>query len=841
MTWDDLASLLPESIVPPRPAPGAPVTAASAEPDLRGLSSAEAALRAERGQANVDTSRQRTDGDVIRENSLTFFNVILGTLIAILFALAVIDQDVGHFQDGIFVGIIVAANVIVATYQEIRATHTLRALRALTAPRATVVRDGREIPVLAEAVVQGDLLHLQPGDQVVADGHVIFRSAEVDESLLTGEADSVRKHPGDDLLSGSFGVAGDCYYRAERVGMHAYAMRLTGEARQRVRRLTPLQHRFQRLVRFLLAATGILGALLLISFNVAERGFAESIKATTATITSVVPEGLLLGMTVAFAVGAVRVSRRGAIVQEINAVEALNYVDVVCLDKTGTITANTLTLHRADFPSDTPELRGWLGAFAAATAGDSKTATALADALGRASNGARPLASVPFSSARRWSALELERGEERRVFLLGAPETVLPLCDGDVGLLARYEEAAARGLRGVVLAEADALPDPDHPPQGLRPLALLTLADVLRPEIHRAFDTMAQLGIQPKIISGDNPNTVAALLRQLDIVLPGGVISGPELDGLPEAEFRAAADRHSIFGRIGPEQKARLVTALQAQGHYVTMVGDGANDVRALRAADVAVAMASGTATARAVAGIVLLQDSFEAFVEAIREAESVLGNTARLSKLFITKSLYAYVLIVATNMLGLDFPFLPRHGSLTALLTLGIPSIFIAMTTPPLGTGREFTTSVLRFALPASIALGVAAISVQLLTEGILDRPIAEARTVVSATIALVGLVYMVEVVGFDRASVRRPVRPVVAVLLGALLVGALMASLYVSWLQRFFDFTDVGASEWAIILPAAGAAVAGRFLISRYWEEIRDVLLGRSQEAAINRGRKV
>lgn len=794
-----------------------PVAATGAE--LRGLSSAEAESRRAAGLANVDTTRQRTDGDVIRANTLTFFNVVLFSMIVALFA-------IGEFRDGFFVGIVVAANVAISTIQEIKAVRTLRSLKALTAPRVTVLRDGVELEIPAEDVVQGDVIHLKPGDQVVADGTVLSRNCEVDESLLTGESDSVRKQPGSDLRSGSFCTAGDCYYRAEKVGAEAYAVKLTAEARQLVKRLTPLQLRFARILRVLLVATTFLGALLIISYNVDDLGFGESIKATTATVTTIVPAGLLLGMTVAFAVGAVRVSRSGAIVQDINAVEALNYVDVICLDKTGTLTANRLTLRDRHWTPGAESDAGWLGAFAAASSGDSKTAAALAQALASDSNGARPADRVPFNSERRWSAMTLDLRGERRHFVLGAPETVLPLCDNGSELRARYEEAAAQGLRGVVFAEAPALPQPPQPATGLRAIALLVIGDELRPEVRQAFAMMDTLGIEPKIISGDNPNTVAALIKQLGIGIKGGVIAGTELEGLDEKAFDVAVDHNSVFGRIAPHQKSEIVRSLRRQGRYVAMVGDGANDVQALRAADVAVAMGSGTATARAVAGIILLNDSFAALIRGAKEATAVLGNAARLSKLFIAKSIYAYLLIFATNMLRLDFPFLPRQGSLTALLTLGIPAVFISISIPPPDAGRDFTRSVLRFAIPASLALAAAAIVVHLIVTALPNRGTDDARTAVSLTLGFVGLIYMLEVLGFEGASWRSLTRPVMTTVLTILLVLAMIAAVYVDWIREFFDFEPVDAAGWVLVVSATVAAITGQFLITRNWNTILNFL---------------
>lgn len=804
-------------------------------PPQRGLSSSDAIARAAAGLSNRDESAIRTDGDVVRGNVVTFFNVILAVLIVALLA-------VGEFKDGLFVGVVVMANVAVSTLQELKATRTLRELRALTAPKASVVRDGQETAIPAEDVVQGDLIHLRKGDQVVADGHILDRTAEIDESLLTGESDSVSRGPGDLLRSGSFCTAGDCYYVAEQVGTEAYAVKLTAHARELVKRSTPLQIRFQRILRVLLTATGLLAIALMISYMMEDKGIAETIKATTATVTTVVPTGLLLGMTVAFAVGAVRVSRAGAIVQDINAVEALNYVDIICLDKTGTITANEMTLANVHWMPGAEIDLGWLGAFAQATAQESKTAAAMAEGLAKHANGAGASGSVPFNSERRWSALQLILGSERRSFVLGAPETVLPLCLGGMELRGAYEAAASQGLRGVVFAEAPSgLPSLESPPQDLQPLALILLGDKLRGEVRGAFDTMDRLGIEPKIISGDNPGTVRALLAQLGITLEGGVVAGAEIEPLEGEAFRAAVEVNSVFGRVTPALKARIVEALKERGHFVAMVGDGANDVQALRMADVAVSMASGTATTRAVAGIVLLNDSFEALIRGTKEATAVLGNAARLSKLFLAKSIYAYLIIVATNMLGLDFPWLPRHGSLTALLTLGIPALFISISIPPPNSGRDFTRTVLQWALPASLALAAAAITVQLLTEGLLGQSTNEARTLVSLTMGLTGLFFMVEVLGFHGASWRSLTRPVMTTLLGALLVAGFLLTVYTPALRDFFDFTEVHTADWVIVGCGVAGALAGQYLLSRYWQEFLDLITAAPKKTEALRGRAV
>ena len=831
----------PLTDAPSEPQPAArPVTTAE-PPELIGLTEADVAQRIEDGRVNRDTSKQRSDLDVVVSNVFTYFNMILFGLIGILLVLAVTEQKTDHLQDAAFVGIVVVANVLVGTFQEIRATRNLRQLVALTAPTATVVRGGYEQEVLATDIVADDLLVLRSGDQVVADGPVVWDEAELDESILTGETSSVRRGPGDELESGAFCVGGSCYYRAARVGDESRAIRETRDARELKRTETPLQLRFKRILDGLIVGTAILGLLILISFLITGREFDEAVKATIATATSVVPEGLMLGFTVAFAVGALRVSRMGAIVQDNTAVEALNYLDTICLDKTGTITANRLQVDDVRWAPGGRSLAGWLGAFAVSTSANNKTAEALSIAFAPQSNGARLIADEPFNSERRWSAARLLLGSEERVFVLGAPERLLR-SDHETGaeLLAEYERAAQLGLRGVVFAEAAAMPDPETdtlPP--LRVVALVTVADELRAEIANAFRMMDEIGIEPKIISGDNPATVAALVQQLGIRLPGGLITGSALERLTEDEFADAVEANSVFGRIAPQQKERIVAALQANGHYVAMVGDGANDVRALRQADVGVAMESGANTAKGVAAIVLRNDSFEALVKGSAIAQSVLGNASQLSKLFVTKSFYAFLIIFISNMMGLEFPFLPRHGSLTALFTLGVPAVFITLTRPPRSAGRDFLSSTMRFAIPASLALAVSAVAVHLLTEGILGRPVEDARTLVSTTIGIVGLAYMVEVIGYQGATRENLMRPALVTFFGIALLGVFILTLYTPPLRDFFDFSPLSAAEWAIVAVAVAAAMTGKWVLSTYAAQIMRRLTGQAYEELASRGR--
>ena len=824
------------------PSPEEDASAVPAPPgaELHGLSPAEAAARAEQGLVNAGVSRGRSDLEIIATNTFTVFNTVLFGLIGALLVVSLIEPDSPHLTDAGVVGIVVFANIIIGTLQELRATRILRKIVALAAPTATVVRGGAEAVIPATTIVQGDLVKLSAGDQVAADGPIVAGTAEIDESILTGETRSTPRSAGDVLLSGAFCTSGEAYYLADAVGADSHAVRETSEARQLRRDETPLQLRFHRLLRVLMIATASLALLLLIHSRIEGHEWGASIAAVIATVTSIVPDGLLLGFTVAFAVGALRVSRLGAIVQDNTAVEALNYVDTICLDKTGTLTANRLRVEDVRWAAGGRALRGWLGAYAVSAAAGNRTSAAIGTALASASNGAVEIESAPFNSERRWGAARLALPGEQRVIVLGEPERVLSSCADGEPLLDEYRRAAARGLRGVAFAEAPSLPDAgaDELP-AMRALALVAIADELRPEVGPAFQMMRDLGIKPKVISGDNPETVAALVQQLGVQFEGGLISGPELEDMTEEQLRDAAEANSVFGRIAPHQKEQLVDALRSRGHYVAMVGDGQNDVRALRRADVAVSMESGTNIARGVSDIVLRGDSFAALVRGSSVAATVLGNCSQLSKLFVAKSIYVFLIIAFTNMMGLEFPFLPRQGSLTALLTLGIPAAFITLTTPPPGSGRDFIGSTLRFAVPAAATLGFTAVAAHLLIDGILGRDVDEARTVVSAIIGIVGIVYMVQVIGFEGASRRQPMRPILVSFFGIALLGLFALVIYTPALSEIAKFYPLAWDEWAVVLVASLIAIAGNQFLARYGPRLIYWVSGRAEEVAASRGR--
>jgi cation-transporting ATPase E/undecaprenyl-diphosphatase len=739
-----------------------------------GLSDEEAArLLAERGRP----PRQRTSrsyASIVRANVFTVFNLILAVAGAATLAF-------GEWQDALFLGVLVA-NAAIGTVQEVRAKRALDRLSALVAPRATVVRGGRPRAAPVEELVVGDLVRLAPGDQVVADGTLDqAETLRVDESILTGESEPVTRRVGEEVRSGSFAVEGVGAYVVSAVGTDSYAARLTGEARSFRHPRSPLERALNRLLFVLVAVLVPLGIVLGYALWHRDAPLHTAVPTSVAAGVTLVPEGLILLASLTYAVAALRMARRGALAQQLNAIESLASVDVVCLDKTGTLTEPSLRV--ADLVGP-PSLAMELGRYAASASARNATLEAIATAYP-----AEPAPldeQIPFSSRQRFSAQRIAGIG----YVLGAPEHF------DLGeLAARAKEAAATGRRVLAFGIADRLDD-------ARPLAhgLVLLAEQLRPEARSTVDWFRSQGVELKVLSGDRPETAAAIAR--DVGIDGAHIDASSLPSDP-AELRETALAHSVFGRISPQDKRRVVEALRESGRYVAMVGDGVNDVPALKAARLAIAQGTGTQMARTVADVVLVRGEFAAVPAMVAEGRQILRNVQRVAKLFVTKSAFAAFLVLSIGLTPTAYPLLPRQLTLAASLTIGIPGFFLALA-PSTGrySSKGFLRELARFALPAGTAAGLGVLSSYLFALNVLDLKLIEARTVAVTVVILVGLylILALEVAG--------RVRGAAVSTLCLFLLSAYVLVLLVPFAREFFA---LAAPTPAIVLPAlAGSAVA-------------------------------
>ena len=681
--------------------------------------------RVARGAVNDTGERtSRTIGEIVRANLFTRFNAILGAMLAVIIV-------VGPIQDATF-GLVLFANAAIGIFQEVRAKRTLDQLAVLNAPRARVVRDGETKEIAVEQVVVDDLLDLRTGDQLPCDGVVHAAvGLEIDESLLTGESDPVDKHPGDDVYSGSFVVAGSGRFQATQVGPNSYARKIVSEARRFQLARSELMDGINLILRIVTWLIIPISALLLWS-QLSDSDWQEALRGTVAGVVGMVPEGLVLLTSVAFGVAAITLARRKVLVQELPAVEGLARVDVVCLDKTGTLTEGTIVFDEIEPLADV-DVTPALGALAA-DENRNGTLDALAAAFTPPDGWTRTDA-VPFSSARKWSAAMFDG---HGTWVMGAPEMVIT--DASHTARQRADEIASSGRRVLVVAYCDAPLDGESLPPGLEPKALVMFAEKIRPDAAETLQYFHEQGVLLKVISGDNPRTVAAVAARVGLPDAGVGVDARELPDDQEA-LADVLEANAVFGRVTPQQKRAIVGALQSRGHVVAMTGDGVNDALALKDADIGVAMGSGAAATRAVAQLVLLDGRFATLPGVVAEGRRVIANIERSANLFVTKTVYAALLAIAVVIAGWKYPFLPRHLTIISTFTIGIPGFFLALAPNSRRYIPGFVERVLRFTVPA----GIVAFAATLVSYGIArfgyDLVLIEARTTATLVLIAVGL----------------------------------------------------------------------------------------------------
>jgi len=679
---------------------------------LQGLSDREAATRRAAGQGNdIPIQTSRTYWDILRDNLFTFIN-------GVYFFLSLVLIVLGRASDVLVLAFVILLNVVINVIQEIRAKKKLDRIALVTRPKASIIRAGKERSIDPTEIVVGDVLVVRPGDQIVVDGSVVGAGEiKVDESLLTGESDLIPKQAGDPVYSGSFCVSGTACYEAEQVGANSLASKMTAEARKFRKVLTPLQQQINLMIRLLLGIAILLGLVTTLRIALGVSSLTTGIQ-NIAVIVGLVPSGLYLMITLAYAFGAVRIAQQSALVQQANAVESISNVDVMCLDKTGTLTANRINLQTV-YPVniDRNKLETLLGQYAASVSSSNKTNEAIANALPRDKSAVK--IEVPFGSAHKWSAIGFE--QTPGLYILGAPEILGAAMSLQADLRDYIQAGADQGLRVLLFAYSaaettlqDASGNPILPPD-VQPLGILHFGDELRPDARQTLDEFRMAGIQVKVISGDNPATVAALAKQAGLSDDIIAVSGQDLAEMDEAVFTQTAEESTIFGRITPEQKARLVKSLQARNHYVAMMGDGVNDVLSLKQANVGIAMESGSQATRGVADIVLLKDAFGALPKIFLEGQRIRNGVGDISKLFIVRIFSFILAIVAVGMIALSFPFGIKTSTIVTFLTVGIPPFFVTLWAKPGKTNLTQGNPFLHFVLPATLTLAVASILVYL------------------------------------------------------------------------------------------------------------------------------
>ncbi|CAM5601563.1 magnesium-transporting ATPase [Streptomyces spiroverticillatus] len=760
-----------------------------------GLSSAEVAERIARGKVNdVPVRSSRSTAEIVRGNVFTRFNAIIGVLWIIMLFVAPI-------QDSLF-GFVIIANTGIGIIQELRAKKTLDGLAVIGEAKPTVRRDGVAAEISTSEIVLGDVIELGPGDKVVVDGEVAEAdSLEVDESLLTGEADPVLKKPGDVMMSGSFVVAGGGAFTATKVGREAYAAQLAEEASRFTLVHSELRTGISTILKYVTWMMIPTAIGLIISQMVAkDNDFKNSVARTVGGIVPMIPEGLVLLTSVAFAIGVIRLGRKQCLVQELPAIEGLARVDVVCLDKTGTLTEGGMdvTELRPLGGADESYVRQVLGALGESDPRPNASLQAIKDKYPDDAEW-RVLESLPFSSARKYSGASFSDGTgENSTWLLGAPDVLLP--SGDPAL-AEIDELNAQGLRVLLLARAAGELDDPQVGAGATATALIVLEQRLRPDAGDTLAYFADQNVQAKVISGDNAVSVGAVAGKLG--LPGAE-NTVDARTLPtdQAEMAKVLEANAVFGRVTPQQKRDMVAALQSKGHTVAMTGDGVNDVLALKDADIGVSMGSGSEATRAVAQIVLLNNSFATLPSVVAEGRRVIGNITRVATLFLTKTVYSVLLAILVVCSQVDYPFLPRHLTLLSTLTIGVPAFFLALAPNKERAKPHFVKRVMRYAIPSGVIAAVATFTTYLIARHHYTGPDALAAETSAATLAL----FLVSM--WVLAIIARPYTWWRIALVAAMGLGFLIV-LVVPWLQNFFALKLIGTTmPWTAVGIAAVAA---------------------------------
>ncbi|WP_351227081.1 HAD-IC family P-type ATPase [Streptomyces sp. NPDC002133] len=762
-----------------------------------GLSADEVAERIARGEVNdVPLRSSRSTVDIIRGNVFTRFNAIIGVLWVIMFFVA-------PFQDTLF-GFVILANTGIGIVQELRAKKTLDGLAVIGEAKPTVRRDGIAAEVSTSEIVLGDLIELGPGDKVVVDGEVAEAdNLEIDESLLTGEADPVLKRRGDPVMSGSFVVAGSGAFTATKVGREAYAAQLAEEASRFTLVHSELRSGISTILKYvtwMMVPTAI--GLIISQLVVKGDNFKDSVARTVGGIVPMIPEGLVLLTSVAFAIGVIRLGRKQCLVQELPAIEGLARVDVVCLDKTGTLTEGGMdvTELRTLNGSDEAYVRTVLGALGESDPRPNASLQAIIESYPD-SDEWRCIRSLPFSSARKYSGAAFSEGDgQSSTWLLGAPDVLLPEEDP---VLADVDRLNEQGLRVLLLARAAGELDAPEVAADAMPTALVVLEQRLRPDAADTLRYFEEQDVRTKVISGDNAVSVGAVAGKLGLPGAAGTVDARRLPAERHA-MAAELDANAVFGRVTPQQKRDMVGALQSRGHTVAMTGDGVNDVLALKDADIGVSMGSGSEATKAVAQIVLLNNSFATLPSVVAEGRRVIGNITRVATLFLTKTVYSVLLAILVVCAQVEYPFLPRHLTLLSTLTIGVPAFFLALAPNKERAKPHFVRRVMRYAIPAGVVAAAATFTTYLLARSHYSGPGALEAETSAATLTLF-LVAMWVLAIIARPYTWWRLGLVLTMGLGFLVV------LVVPWLQDFFALKLVGTTmPWAAVaIAAVGAAL--------------------------------
>ena len=752
--------------------------------------------RIEKDQTNRTPNKNvKTYKKIFFENIFTFFNLLVT---AVTISLICVDS-----WSNCMSFVIMAINTAIGIIQEIRAKKTIEKLSLLTAPSVKVVREGIETTVTVEEVVLDDVIVLSTGKQIVADSTILEGSIEVNESMLTGESLPIRKKAGDTILAGSFVVSGNCYARVEKVGENNYIQQLSAKAKQYKKPKSELFNSLQVIIKVIGILLIPIAILMYISnFTLMGQDIKLTIVKTAGAIIGMIPSGMFLLCSVALTVSVIKLARRKALVQDLYCVEMLARVNVLCLDKTGTITDGTMKVYNCLQINNTPyTLKRIVGSMLSALGDNNQTSQALINYFGY-NKELRPVSTVPFSSTRKLSAVTFENAG---TYIMGAPEFVMPsgLDDKTQNMIEQY---AKDGYRVLLLAHSTANIVKDNPPSNRTPIAILILEDRIRDDAVQTISWFKQNGVKVKIISGDNPLTVAEIAKRVGVDNTEALIN---LEGMNEKQVIAAASKYTVFGRVTPEQKAILVKALKALGNTVAMTGDGVNDILALKEADCSIAMASGNEAVRSVSHMVLMNSDFSSMPETVIEGRRVINNVQKASSLFFMKTIFSVVFSVLTLLFRIPYPLEPVQLLMLEFFVIGIPSFFLAFLPNDKPIEGKFIYNLFKNSLPGAVTLIVNAIAIYLFvyfTEGFLTGNGIDAAisTMISLVATFTGLGLLFRLC--------KPINALTGTLYGGMLTAILICIIF---FPSFFMLESIGLTYtlWVIILSILAPTLINTF----------------------------
>lgn len=699
-------------------------------PHTLGLDDAAVRQRVRAGLRNIQVeSPTKTEAQIVRDNCLTYFNLIFIILAALL-------AVVGAFGDMLFLGIVVI-NTGIGIFQEIRSKRTIDQLTLMTARKVPTIRNGQRVMIESDQLVRDDIVEFSSGDQICADAVVRVGQVQVNEALITGEEDAIVKRTGDVLLSGSFVVSGRCKGQLTQVGAESYAARLTVEAKKDVKvGNSEMMAALDKVIRVIGITMIPLGIVLFIKqYRVLELGLQASVKATVAALIGMIPEGLYLLTSVALAVSVIRLAQKHVLTQDMNCIENLARVDVLCVDKTGTITENVME------PGDPVPLGGTeyhrvcqiLSELYGAAQADNDTGRAMAEKFCQETDWETEKV-IPFSSATKWTGVIFR---DKGCYLVGAPEFIMSARYDEIG--PDVERFSIKGYRVLLLARYDGEPAPGNVvPAKVTPLALIPLTNRIRPQAPETFRYFTQQGVSIRVISGDNPVTVSEVARQAGISDADLYVDASTLKS--DAEIEEAAEHYAVFGRVTPDQKRKLIQAMQKAGHTVAMTGDGVNDVLALKDADCGIAMASGSDAACQVAQLVLLDSDFSTMPQVVDEGRRVINNIQRAASLFFVKNIFSFMISIISLFVDMPYPLVPLHLSVISGLTIGIPAFFLALEPNHERVRGKFITNVFLKALPGGLTNVILILLIEAFV-AVFHFPTEQLYTMSAVVLAIVGL----------------------------------------------------------------------------------------------------